>query len=136
MQNLFDLLRIGSVYVPSPLRLLRIISGKTCEIEGCTKGRQVLNKAWGLFICDRCTTARTLRVVSTVFASLLSSERIVEGAPENTRMLWIQPYASADGERCGPCVTVAMETKLTPVLLVQLAGGAGPDYLSRHTRLL
>ncbi|KAJ3333975.1 hypothetical protein HDU76_000107 [Blyttiomyces sp. JEL0837] len=105
LKTIIDLLRQGKIWKPSPIRLLRICMGRTCELgvkcEGLAKVMHV-RPEYGLFMCRVCEHATSTKV---------STNRYYRGSLQHSRTSSSECYMRTtdcvkDGEKCGPVVTV------------------------------
>lgn len=58
-------LRLGLIYLPSPLRLLRIALARTCENRLCAGVLKSSGPAFGIVLCAECTERNTCPTFKT-----------------------------------------------------------------------
>lgn len=67
IQELLPLMKNGSIFVPSPNRLLRLVNGKYCEV--CyTKKTNFVRPGYGVFFCWECLTNKYTKQWKTGWA--------------------------------------------------------------------
>uniref|UniRef100_A0A0G4F445 F-box domain-containing protein n=1 Tax=Chromera velia CCMP2878 TaxID=1169474 RepID=A0A0G4F445_9ALVE len=108
---LCDGLQDRTLFVPSPLRLLRIANGRRCEVAGCTNTVQHLRPTFGLFICwnHNLDLTDTIDLKSRESARRWSEVlRCKEAATSDYsgRSYILRPDFIRGGSRVGPLVTV------------------------------
>ena len=96
----------GRIWIPSPLRLLRLCLGRTCEMPRCSGKVNHIRPEWGLFACWPCTLNSTLEVKSarqwSCYGPALKHPRTCRA---DGKFLWKQSLVKGN-ERVGPIVTV------------------------------
>lgn len=111
MEKIMGTIGSRTVYLPSPMRLLRLLCGKKCERPGCSRLASVLPNTL-LHVCSLCATSTDLlRVVVTKDSSVcrIESFRRVAleycvGTNKNEVSVLNQPYVDQySGKRIGPC---------------------------------
>ena len=104
--------RIGCIYMPSPMRLLRLCCGKRCERRGCTNTVSYVRQ-FGMCFCSRCLEAHGTQEISTFddvgrmfFMNKRTATEFKNG--NQTRILvWKDDqFDISSGERIGPVVTI------------------------------
>ena len=104
--------RIGCIYMPSPMRLLRLCCGKRCERRGCTNTVSYVRQ-FGMCFCSRCLEAHGTHEISTFndvgrnfFMNKRTATEFKNG--NQTRILvWKDDqFDVPSGERIGPVVTI------------------------------
>ena len=109
--SLVRLLQQGSIYTPSPLRILRISVGKRCERCNCKKTNNLNN--FGLFLCRLCTKRITTEI--KLHAAEKSRNRLVLRAIYDERCAKIVRYANSNrGLRRKKAVRYIFYSSLNP----------------------
>jgi len=112
MNELYPLMKAGSIHSPSPARLLRLVNGKKCEACHREKVNHV-RPGYGVFICWDCTTKRFTKAVKTSWVRVARSARYQDILENQKRVVahgqnnytWKLRLKKKDGEECGPLVT-------------------------------
>ena len=109
MERLMVLIENKCIWIPSPLRMLRLCNGKTCE--RCFTGRvHLVSEHYGVFFCFRgCIQNFSTRGVAfnVKWAPFLVNQpRVAKCAYNTSAQIWIRPYSDLSGERCGPLVSM------------------------------
>lgn len=113
LRGVLELLRLGKIHFPSPLRLLRLTCGQRCEIPGCTNTVHTIRAQFGVFCCFPCIQNESLtqsiafsgKELSEKFRFLMNHSRTARYESKRKITLWRKPFITASGERCGPLVT-------------------------------
>ena len=58
VEKLLQLLRLQNIYLPSPMRMLRILNGRQCEYRGCNG--KACKIEIGLLLCRTCWKEKTV----------------------------------------------------------------------------
>lgn len=110
------------VYLPSPLRLLKLANGKHCEAKGCSNVVKHVRKRSGLFLCWDCYCHGNMRV--------FREESMLDG---NHRHLAAKFYRNSCYIRKTPFVATFREVAGPILTVVQmLQGKAIPKALSNN----
>lgn len=109
MERLVPLIEQRSIWIPSPLRMLRLVNGKTCE--RCCQGRvHLVSDNYGVFFCFHgCIQGRSTKGVafnSKWSPYVVDQPRIAKAAYCSSAYVWIRPFMDASGERAGPLVSL------------------------------
>lgn len=121
MQNLVRLLRNTKpgqqqqlqhrkIYVPSPLRMLRLMNGKRCE--QCGQARvSTVPEDFGVFFCSKCRfnsfyTKQVARNNNT-WSPFLEHPRVAAAVQSARYCIFSHTYYDAAGDACGPLLTMA-----------------------------
>jgi hypothetical protein len=102
-----------TIFLPSPLRLLRLANGKRCERSDCEKRVNNVRSHYGLFICSN-HSAEVAKIVP--FKSIRShvndhvNDRMCQMQHQGKVHMLRRPFTDATGERAGPIVA---ESELT-----------------------
>ena len=115
----------GRIWIPSPLRLLRLCLGRTCEMPRCSQKVNHVRPEWGLFACWSCTLGSTLEVKSakqrSCYGPALKHPRTCRS---NGKFLWKQSLVKGN-ERVGPIVTVGcLDSKALGDVLAESSAAA------------
>ena len=119
----------GRIWIPSPLRLLRLCLGRTCEMPRCSGKVNHIRPEWGLFACWPCTLNSTLEVTSaqqwSCYGPALKHPRTCRA---DRKFLWKQSLVKGN-ERVGPIVTVdgLQSQSLGDILAETSAAAAAAD---------
>jgi hypothetical protein len=109
MERLMVLIVNRCIWIPSPLRMLRLCNGRTCE--RCFTGRvHLVSEHFGVFFCFR-------NCIQNIFTKgvafniqwapfLINQPRVAKCAYNTSAQLWVRPYSDLSGERCGPLVSM------------------------------
>ena len=58
LELIIELCRSGKIYIPSPIRLLRLMNGCRCELPSCRNTQKISDTSeklkFGLYICSKC----------------------------------------------------------------------------------
>lgn len=117
LSELYDLLKKDSIHMPSPLRLLRLVNGKQCEVCVTRKVNHA-NQGYGIFLCASClidgSEKHTVKITSARFRKSVRFQQIVEDTRtagrwtrnfnQNNFHAFARPWIQ-NGESCGPRVT-------------------------------
>ena len=127
----------GRIWVPSPLRLLRLCQGRTCEMPHCSATVHQIRPEWGLFACWACTQQSTLEVKSAkqkrIYGSALQHPRTCSS---HGRYLWQRSLIKGD-ERVGPIVTVdSLQSQTLDEVLGQSSAAAADADAPEPQKLL
>jgi hypothetical protein len=114
IEELYELIKCRSIHIPSPLRLLRLINGKRCEI--CNK-KQVhyVRPGYGVFACWPCTTKGGLTKAwnktwvrytkdPAPFDAVFRHPRVSMSEYGSKNYMWAEPRTDATNESIGPLV--------------------------------
>jgi hypothetical protein len=121
-----ELLGAGQIWVPSPVRVLRLLAARTCELTAhrapgaaagaavpvqC-KGKLDFLRSWcGVHACWSCTQAQRTTTSSKRTRALRCHPRTAT-AGHSAQTLWTQDLMSAGGEKIGPHMTMATIRRL------------------------
>lgn len=109
MERLFALIEKRCIWIPSPLRMLRLVNGRTCE--RCFQGRvHLVSENFGVFYCFH-GCIQDVSTKGVVFNNkwspfLVDKQRIAKAAYSSSAYIWKRPYVDVCGERCGPLVSM------------------------------
>ena len=114
IEELYKLMSVGAMHIPSPLRLLRLVNGKICE---CCSRESVnfVRPCTGIFACWTCTTDRGLtkgwnttwvrhRKNAEKYNAIFNHPRVAHNEYTYKNYMVTRPMKAA-GERIGPIVT-------------------------------
>jgi len=95
------------IYVPSPLRLLRLVNGKRCErCNGA--GLKMVSCDFGVFFCSECNMLYTKRVArNTGWIPFLEHPRVAAARYISNCYIFTHTYHDTAGEVSGPLVTMS-----------------------------
>jgi hypothetical protein len=99
-------LKLKTIYLPTPLRLLRLANGKTCETQSCSALVNHIRHGYGLFCCWGCLVDRTM-AITTMKHRMLKNERVARSEYSRKAYVLQRPYTDTTGERAGPIVSAA-----------------------------
>lgn len=110
MERLFALIEKRCIWIPSPLRMLRLVNGRTCE-RCCTGRVHLVNENYGVFFCfhgciqnDVSTKGVAMNRKWSPF--VVDQPRVAKAAYSSSAYIWKRPYVDAAGERCGPLLSM------------------------------
>ncbi|KAL7467478.1 hypothetical protein ACHAXS_007725 [Conticribra weissflogii] len=116
MSEIQKLMKNHSIYVPSPMRLLRFACGTHCE--NCFQNRvNFVRPNYGLFVCFDCLKGgltkiwrytRTQEEICTrdQYDALFRHSRVAFYPYEDSRYVLVEPKSDVIGESIGPIVTL------------------------------
>lgn len=109
MERLVPLIEQRCIWTPSPIRMLRLVNGRTCE--RCNKGRvHLVSDNYGVFFCFHgCiqdTSTKGVAFNNKWSPFLVDQPRIAKAAYSSSAYIWIRPYSDASGERVGPLISM------------------------------
>ena len=113
ISKIVDLVRACKIYCPSATRLLRICSGKFCEMPKCKRKVRVV-KEMGLFVCKACPqkssdSFKSLRKDSlsptNLKAQLLKHPQMSLWEFESKYILVSKPFLTCNFELAGPLIS-------------------------------
>ena len=107
MERLVALIEKRCIWIPSPIRMLRLVNGKTCE--RCNRGKvHLVSENYGVFFCFHgCiqdTSTKGVAFNQKWSPYLVDQPRIAKSEFSSCAYLWIRPYTS--NERCGPLISM------------------------------
>ena len=114
INELHPLMKAGSISLPSPARLLRLVNGKTCEQACCMAKVNHVRPGYGVFLCWECTTQWYTKAFKTTwvrvgrnprYGQVLKHERVTALKYGKNYYTWNRRLRKKDGEECGPLVT-------------------------------
>lgn len=109
LERMIPPIRERKIWIPSPLRLLRVVCGKRCE--QCNKPTRFVCGSFGVFLCaDKCLNGNTkLLRRSKQWMPYLSAPRVLLGprkGPRYSHMYLLKsPLTDTSGENIGPLIT-------------------------------
>ncbi|CAJ1963755.1 unnamed protein product [Cylindrotheca closterium] len=108
LERMLGPVRERKIWVPSPLRLLRVVCGKKCEV--CNVPTRYVCKAFALFLCENCLTKSTkLLRRNKQWRPYLEAPGVMLGPRKGNRsphsFLISKPFEDKCGNRIGPLVT-------------------------------
>jgi len=109
MERLVPLIENRCIWIPSPLRMLRLMNGRTCE--RCCQGRvHLVSDSYGVFFCFQ-GCIQDISTKGVAFNNkwspfVVGQPRIAKAAYSSSAYIWIRPYTDASGERCGPLMSM------------------------------
>jgi len=113
IERIMDLVRKKKILVPSPIRMLRICIGRTCE-RCQTKRVNFVSKHFGVFFCKDCLEnggyVKMLRRYDSSFYPHVSHLYVIPEGSHGLRV-WAKPYYKNDGTRCGPPLSMQCRLK-------------------------
>ncbi|CAJ1966363.1 unnamed protein product [Cylindrotheca closterium] len=123
LERMIPPIRDQMIWIPSPMRLLRVVSGKRCE--RCHRATRYVSPCIGMFLCTRCTGAcseKTLR--KNPVKRFLDCKRVqrvpLKGPRSPHRFLIKAPIQDSTGTNIGPVVTLQdIETMATITNMTQ-----------------
>lgn len=92
----------SGIYLPSPMRLLRIAHGRQCEFHGCL--RSVSRLTAGLLLCPECAAQKTTAYPLRRNSFLKQFRNVFSGSDFSLfhdRLLTTRPFRSIDRQRQG-----------------------------------
>jgi len=95
------------IYVPSPLRMLRLMNGKRCE--RCNEAKvNMVSQDFGVFLCwGRCNSLFTKRVArNNKWSPFLEHPRVAAAKYSSNCYIFACDYRDTAREACGPLVTL------------------------------
>lgn len=109
MERLIPLIEKRCIWIPSPLRMLRLVNGRTCE-RCCTGRVHLVSENYGVFFCFHgCiqhTSTKGVAFNNKWSSFLVDQPRIAKAAYSSSAYIWIRPYTDAANERVGPLVSM------------------------------
>lgn len=117
LEYIIELSRKGSIWPPSPLRLLALCCGKHCEKKGCKTRVYNVRPMYGVFYCWSCLLMSTQEVENGLVTRnplfpLLVHPRTAKGQKLTRCWLWANDVIY-NGEKCGPIVTRKLMSQFT-----------------------
>lgn len=110
LETMFGLCRKGAIFVPSPMRLLRLLNTRRCEMQGCSTKTKSIETKLGLSLCSKCRSKSYTIFDNNETRNALESMEIV-----NKNRVASSKYGSffsffamdyiQGGEREGPIIT-------------------------------
>lgn len=102
-------IRDQMIWIPSPQRLLRLVSGKRCE--KCCRSTRFVSPCTGLFLCSKCTVENTKQVyrgkAMNPYLDSIRVQRVPRKGPRSRHRFLIKaPMTDTTGEKIGPLVTL------------------------------
>jgi hypothetical protein len=96
-----------SVFLPSPLRLLRLANGKRCERKQCCSSliNGSIRPGYGLFLCWNCLVDETKAV--KISHPMIKDRRTAKIVYNKKAYVLARPYTDIGGERAGPILSRA-----------------------------
>lgn len=109
MERLVPLIEKRCIWIPSPIRMLRLVNGRTCE--RCCRGRvHLVSDHYGVFFCFHgCIQNNSTKGVAfnnRWSPFLVDQPRIAKSAYSSSAYIWMRPYTDKSGERCGPLISM------------------------------
>ena len=109
MERLVPLIERRCIWIPSPIRMLRLMNGKRCE--RCNKARvNLVSDSYGTFLCFHgCTVDTSTKGVSLNkrwSPYIVDQPRLARSQYESKAYIWKSPFTDSAGEKCGPLVTM------------------------------
>ena len=109
MERLARLMEKRCIWIPSPLRLLRLVNGKRCE--NCTQGRaNLVNADFGVFFCwNRCITRTFSKKVNInpKWSPYVRHPRVAKAEYYSNAYVWNQGgYKDKTGAMVGPLIGI------------------------------
>jgi hypothetical protein len=128
-------LKRKTLYLPTPLRLLRLVNGKTCETENCTALVKHIRPGYGLFFCWSCLVSRTVEF--KINHRFLQNERVARNEYSKKAYVLIMPYSDTASERAGPILSSAAANEDDSVIasLLKEADAMWPQKLKERVLL-
>jgi len=114
MKEMVKLLKDNTILVPSPLRLLRLTNGLTCERGDLCQHRKNGNKpkkvnfirpGYGVFVCWNCLT-NDITAELKIGNAMLENPRILRATYGRRYYLFAEPFYDTSGERASAIVSV------------------------------
>eukprot|EP00547_Thalassionema_nitzschioides_P002011 CAMPEP_0194205550 /NCGR_PEP_ID=MMETSP0156-20130528/4796_1 /TAXON_ID=33649 /ORGANISM="Thalassionema nitzschioides, Strain L26-B" /LENGTH=543 /DNA_ID=CAMNT_0038931853 /DNA_START=604 /DNA_END=2235 /DNA_ORIENTATION=+ len=107
IQGLLANLQRKFIYMPSPIRMLRIVNGTFCECHGCHA--RVASLTTGLLFCEDCKKAKMGKYPgkmkrNKIYGSILSHDKIM-GKFWSLPFVNKRPFRSTDRQRNGTIIT-------------------------------
>jgi hypothetical protein len=109
VERLVPLIERRSIWIPSPIRMIRLVNGKRCE--RCNKARvNFVSESYGTFFCFHgCTVKISTRGVSMNkkwSPYIVDQPRLAKAGYESKAYIWKSPYTDLAGEKCGPLISM------------------------------
>lgn len=130
LQDLVDLIRNDGIYTPSPMRILRLATGKRCELCNVTLTNKINDL--GLFLCRWCTSKIIIEARSPVgpakkdLHSILKNLSLQRGivyaglatiVRQGPHRIYVYarsaPFVDSAGEKVGPLLPHLMTNPIT-----------------------
>ena len=112
LQIIMNLAKIGKIYVPSPMRLLRLCCGKRCENSGCTNMVSHVRPEFGMFFCWNCVVLHGSFEITPdykhnmyYFLHERTAKQYKKGDLRRF-FVWNSNQYDRSGEQIGPVITV------------------------------
>jgi hypothetical protein len=109
-------LEMKTIFLPSPIRLLKVANGKTCEPGRGMKEhicKEKISRFWrpyGVFFCWDCMRKATQKINKS--HAMLKEPRVAQIEAVDS-YVFCQPFYDSTGERAGPLVTMSEFEKNT-----------------------
>lgn len=95
-----------SVYLPTPIRLLRLVNGRRCEKPGCNRKTNHVRIPSGLFLCWQCFCDGNMRVFQADPLLAGHHRYLATQYYGNTCYIIKHPFKCTSGEPAGPVLSI------------------------------
>jgi len=116
IDRLVRLIKKRRIWIPSPLRMLRLTVGKYCE--KCKENKvNIVSEHFGVFYCcQHCITNTHSKLVAynQKWTPYLEKERVAKAVCTPRACVWAGPANDDTGERCGPLITMTDMERMMP----------------------
>lgn len=103
------------VYLPSPLRLLKLANGRACEMQGCMKRVKHVRAQSGLFLCEECHCKGSIRVAKNEAMFRGKGMYLAARCHGLFRDIRKAPFVAVPTEVAGPILTLIQLLQQRPV---------------------
>ena len=141
MQHLTNLIREGCIYTPSPMRILKLATGRRCE--NCNRTQTNKINGLGVFFCTSCILPmvkeakprgeQSVTHVSLFLAAIHEDRcaKLIRSAKKTLQYFMytgITPFRDRENEKVGPLVSVANLTAVpSSVTLIEILESVSAD---------
>ena len=105
LESIMNLTRSGKIYIPSPMRILRLCCGKRCESIGCSNRVPSVQADFGIFLCKDCLNNMKEDIVhiSNYVSNIRTAIRVEK---MEKKFVLNKDFYDVGGARIGPVVTL------------------------------
>ena len=102
LESIMNLTRSGKIYIPSPMRILRLCCGKRCESIGCSNRVPSVQADFGIFLCKDCLNNMIVHI-SNYVSNIRTAIRVEK---MEKKFVLNKDFYDVGGDRIGPVVTL------------------------------
>jgi hypothetical protein len=121
LESIVTICRSGKIYIPSPVRLLRLMNGRRCELPSCPYAQKIkyTSENFGLHICFDCIKTKTAGLNfntkrDRAWKPIVDHVRCASSDYSSRSFIWFNDYSHA-GERSGPIITAQLINRLRAI---------------------